>query len=119
MGDGMQARPPDLLRELLDPKFPPRLGEKDVCNLRGNAVGESGGREMAAVVDIFDYYDEATGFTAMERTTGWHAAILAILAARGEIAKDAIPVERASSGKRVLEKCRARGMKIHLTLSAV
>ncbi len=115
-GDGMRARPRDLLRELLDPQLRPRPGEKDVCILRARAVGESGGRETAAVVDLFDYYDQATGFTAMERTTGWHASIMAILAARGEIAKGAVPVERAVSGKRVLEECRARGMKIQHTI---
>jgi lysine 6-dehydrogenase len=102
---------------VLEPQLRPRPGEKDVCILRGKAIGESGGRETTAVVDVFDYYDEATGFTAMERTTGWHAAIMAIFAARGEIAKGAVPVERAVSGKRVLEECRARGMKIQQTIS--
>ena len=116
-GGGMRARPRDLLRELLDPQLRPRPGENDVCILRAKALGESGGREMAAVVDLFDYFDEATGFTAMERTTGWHASIMAILAARGEIAKGAVPVERAVSGKRVLEECRARGMKIQHTIN--
>jgi len=111
-GDGAGVRPRDLLRELLDPQIRPRPGEKDVCILRGKAAGVSGGREVEAVVDVFDYFDEATGFSAMERTTGWHAAIMAIFAARGELAKGAVPVERAVSGKRILEECRARGMKV-------
>ena len=30
-----------------------------------------------AVVQVIDYYDPDTGFTAMERGTGWSAAIVA------------------------------------------
>ncbi|HVN08692.1 MAG TPA: saccharopine dehydrogenase C-terminal domain-containing protein [Patescibacteria group bacterium] len=115
-GTGMQARPRDMLRELLDRQLRPRPGEKDVCILRGKALGESKGRDVEAVVDVFDYYDDATGFTAMERTTGWHAAIMAIAAARGEIPKGAVPVERALAGKRVLEECRSRGMHVQQNL---
>jgi hypothetical protein len=48
----------------------------------------------------------------MERTTGWHAAMLAIRMARGQVAKGAVPVERAVSGADILEECRARGMRI-------
>jgi len=118
-GPGMQAKPYDLLRELIEPQLRPGPGEKDVCILRGKAVGESGGRQVEAVVDVFDYYDDATGFTAMERTTGWHAAMMAALAARGEIEKGAIPVERAITGKRILEECRARGMHVAETLRPV
>jgi lysine 6-dehydrogenase len=118
-GAGARVRPRDLLREVLDPQLRPRTGEKDVCILRGKALGESAGRPVEAVVDVFDYFDEQTGFTAMERTTGWHAAIMAIFAARGEIAKGVVPVERAVSGKRILEECRARGMTVQQTVSPV
>ena len=46
------------------------------------ARGLKDGREQEAIVDLFDYYDETTGFTSMERTTGWHAAIMAGFMAR-------------------------------------
>jgi lysine 6-dehydrogenase len=116
---GTPVRPRDLLRELLDPQLRPRPGEKDVCILRGKAAGESAGKQVEAVVDVFDYFDEGTGFTAMERTTGWHAAIMAIFAARGELAKGAVPVERAVNGKRILEECRARGMNVQQSINPV
>jgi lysine 6-dehydrogenase len=109
---GARVRPRDLLAAVLDPKIRAKPGEKDVCIIRARAEGESAGKPAAAVVDLFDYYDEATGFTAMERTTGWHAAIMAILMARGGVAKGAVPVERAVTGTRMLEECRARGMRI-------
>ena len=44
--------------------------------------GIKDGRHAVAQVDLVDLYDEATGFTAMERTTGWHAAIVAAMVAR-------------------------------------
>ena len=117
--DGARVRPRDLLRDLLDQQLRPRPGEHDVCILRGKAVGESSGRPAEAVVDVFDYYDEKTGFTAMERTTGWHAAMMAAFAARGEIAKGAIPVERAISGKRIMDECRTRGMKVEQVVRSI
>ncbi len=109
---GGKARPRDLLAAVLDPKIRAKPGEKDVCIIRARAEGQTNGKPAAAVVDLYDYYDDATGFTAMERTTGWHAAILAIRMARGEMPKGAVPVERALSGARVLGECRARGMRV-------
>jgi lysine 6-dehydrogenase len=111
-----RVRPRDLLREVLDSQLRPRSDDKDVCILRGKAVGESGGKPVEAIVNVYDYFDEATGFTAMERTTGWHASLMAIFAAHGEIAKGAVPVERAIAGKRVLEECRARGIQVEQTV---
>jgi len=114
-----RVRPRDMLRDLMDAQLRPRPGEKDVCILRAKAVGESAGKRVEAVVDLFDYHDEVTGFTAMERTTGWHASLMAIFAARGEIARGAVPVERAVAGKLVLEECRKRGMKVTQAVRAI
>jgi lysine 6-dehydrogenase len=109
---GGTVRPRDLLASALEPRIRAKPGEKDVCIIRARAEGQTGGKSAAAVVDLYDYYDDATGFTAMERTTGWHAAMLAIRMARGQVAKGAVPVERAVSGADILEECRARGMRI-------
>jgi lysine 6-dehydrogenase len=46
----------------------------------------------------------------MERTTGWHVAIVAEMIARGEIPHGAIPVELVATGKRITDECKARGM---------
>ena len=58
---------------------------------------------------MIDYYDEETGFTAMERLTGWHAAIMAEFIARGEVASGVWPLEKAVSATRFMEKVRQRG----------
>lgn len=109
---GGSVRPRDVLAAVLDPKIRAKEGEKDVCIIRALCSGKTDGKRTSAVVDLFDYYDEATGFTAMERTTGWHAAIVAEMMARREIPFGAIPVELAVPGKKMIEACRARGMMI-------
>lgn len=59
-----------------------------------------------------DRYDEATGFRAMERLTGWHASIMTILAARGSVPRGAVPVERAAPGDVVVGEARLRGLEV-------
>jgi lysine 6-dehydrogenase len=80
--------------------------------MRVTCIGESKGRPASATADLIDRYDEATGFTAMQRLTGWHASIMTIAAVRGEIARGVVPVELALSGRRVVEECRRRGLAI-------
>lgn len=109
---GASLRPRDLLEKVLNPQLQPQPGEADVCILRSRCTGESGGKPADVMVDLFDYRDPATGFTAMERTTGFHASIMAIAAAHGRVPKGAVPVESALSGSYVMEECKKRGMKI-------
>jgi lysine 6-dehydrogenase len=58
-------------------------------------VGRKDGTAAQAVVELIDYYDESTGFTAMERTTGWDASIKAIMNAQGITPKGVKPAEIA------------------------
>ncbi|TLZ50641.1 MAG: hypothetical protein E6K18_06900, partial [Methanobacteriota archaeon] len=69
-------------------------------------------RRGEAIVELFDRYDEATGFTAMERTTGWHAAIVAGMIARGQIPPGAHPVETGVPPERFVAEARKRGLSI-------
>jgi lysine 6-dehydrogenase len=86
--------PRELFHELFASKvtFP---GDRDVCAILIHATGRKGGRPARAVVELMDFFDEATGFTAMERTTGWDAAIVAAMMARGQTPCGAVPVELA------------------------
>ena len=59
-----------------------------------------------------DLYDERTGFRAMERVTGWHAAIAAEMIAREEIPWGAHPVETGIPPDRFVEEARLRGFSI-------
>ena len=110
--------PRDVLHALLVPRI--HKGEvRDVCVMRVVGVGEKAGRETKATVEVIDYYDEATGFTAMQRLTGWHASIIAILAARGKVPAGAVPVEIAVPGKTIVEEARLRGIDIRERIAPV
>ncbi|MGA1822864.1 MAG: saccharopine dehydrogenase C-terminal domain-containing protein [Thermoplasmatota archaeon] len=99
--------PRDFSHELLSPKITdPKM--KDICVMRIKGTGKS--RE--AIVELIDRYDDHTGFTAMQRITGWHASIMAILAAKGEVDKGVVPMESAVPGSRVVEEARKRGLSV-------
>ncbi len=70
------------------------------------------------VVDMVDRYDDATNFTAMERVTGWHAALVAQMIASGEIPPGAHPIESVS-GRRVVEEAARRGLHVVESMSHV
>ncbi|MHA1726625.1 MAG: saccharopine dehydrogenase family protein [Promethearchaeota archaeon] len=115
MVNGKEIVPRDVFHALFEPKvvIP---GEKDVVIIRIKCCGKKGGKLKVVQLDLIDYYDEQTGFTAMERTTGWDASIVAILMARGKIAKGAIPVEIAIPGNVFIEELIKRGFEINLKI---
>ncbi len=103
--------PRDVLETLLEPKITDE-GARDVGVMRVMSVGEKDGSAARAVVEVIDYYDEPTAFTAMQRLTGWHASIVAILAAGGELRKGALPVELAVPGSVIVDEVRRRGIPV-------
>ena len=83
-------------RELFNKLWAPQIdfpGDKDMIIVRILASGRKDGRPAEALVELFDFYDDETGFTAMERSTGWSAAIVAEMMARGETPRGAGGVE--------------------------
>ena len=61
---------------------------------------------------MLEYHDPVTGFTAMERTTGYPTAAIAHALARGELSPGAVTPERAGLGKSHLRALRRRGLAI-------
>lgn len=101
--------PRDVLHALLEP----RIGVggdviRDVCVMRVTGRGERAGREAQFTVELVDRYDEPTGFTAMQRLTGWHAAIVAGLAVRGQLPAGVQAVESVS-GTLIVAEGKRRG----------
>jgi lysine 6-dehydrogenase len=114
--DGAKVVPRRILRALFEPKI--KLpGEKDVVVLRVRCVGEHNGQQAEAVLDVVDYYDDETQFTAMERTTGWHASIVAIMMAQGETPRGAKPLEIAVTGHSFVKELKRRGIKLSERIS--
>lgn len=107
--DGQPVVPRHLYHRLLEPKITAPL-IRDVCVMRAVGVGEKDGRAARVSVDLVDRYDPATGFTAMERLTGWHAAILMALQAQGRIAPGAHRMEQAVPAAEVMAELERRGI---------
>jgi saccharopine dehydrogenase-like NADP-dependent oxidoreductase len=53
-----------------------------------------------------DYVDEKIGFTAMERCTGWGAAVVAEMMVRGQTAQRAAGVEAGVPARPGVERLR-------------
>jgi hypothetical protein len=52
----------------------------------------------------------------MERTTGWHAAIMAGFMARRQTPAGGVPVELAVRGQTFIEEFRKRGFDLHVSM---
>lgn len=109
--NGRPVIPRDVFHVLFAPHvtFP---GDHDVCAIRIRANGLKGGRPAEASVEMMDFYDEETGFTAMERTTGWDVAIVAAMIARGQIPCGVVPVELAVPPDLFVRGLHLRGIQI-------
>lgn len=84
----------------------------DVCLMRAVGIGELVGTDTRVVVELVDHYDPATGFTAMERLTGWHASIMASFIGAGAVGPGVHRMEQAVPAARFMEEVRRRGFQI-------
>jgi lysine 6-dehydrogenase len=103
--------PRDVFHALFEPKvvFP---GDKDLVIVRVKAYGKKDGREAEAFVEMIDYFDDITGFSAMERGTGWSAAIVAEMMAKGGAPRGAGGVEKMVPAKPFVTALRERGIQV-------
>jgi lysine 6-dehydrogenase len=107
--NGSKIVPRQVYHTLLEPKL--RAKEiRDVCVLRVNGYGVKDSKETTVVIDLIDYYDEATGFTAMERLTGWHCAIMMGFQARKQIPAGGISMEIAVPAGEFMQAVGERGI---------
>jgi len=108
---GQEIIPRDVFHALFEPKvtFPE---DKDLVIIRVKVVGKKDGNPAEAYAEVIDYFDENTGFTAMERGTGWSAAIVAEMMARGETPRGAGGVERMVPAKVYVDSLRVRGIQV-------
>jgi len=85
---------------------------RDVVVLRVTVTGEKAGREGSMILEIMDFFDAKTHFTAMQRTTGYPAAIVAEMMARGEVAKGAVRLENAIEARTFVKALPLRDIKL-------
>jgi lysine 6-dehydrogenase len=109
--NGNEVVPREVFHTLFEPlvTFP---GDKDLVIVRVKSCGKKEGRPARAWVEMIDYYDPNTGFTAMERGTGWSAAIVAEMMARGQTPRGAGGVELMVPAQPYVEQLRRRGISV-------
>ena len=108
---GSSVSPRRLLHALLGPQIEADRVH-DICLMRARGVGVVDGSEVAIVVDLVDRYDPETGFAAMERLTGWHAAIMAEFISRGTVGPGVHRMEQAVPAGSFMEEIRRRGFQV-------
>lgn len=114
---GTQVSPREVLHGLLERGFRAKPGDRDIVIIYLQAKGLKGGRPAKAEVTLVHRYDDRTGFTAMEQTTGWHGSVVAAMIARKQTPAGAKPVEIAVSATAVVEAMAERGIHCMLTVS--
>jgi lysine 6-dehydrogenase len=109
--DGLEVVPRGVFHTLFEPKvtFPQ---DKDLVIVRVKAFGKKDGRDAQALVQVIDYYDEKTGFSAMERSTGWSAALVAEMMAHGQTPLGAGGVEQMVPAPLFVSELRRHGIDI-------
>jgi lysine 6-dehydrogenase len=111
--DGQPVIPRHVYHALLEPQLS-GADKRDVCVMRAVGKGLRAGEEVTVTVDLVDRYDEVTGFTAMERLTGWHASVMMGFQARGRVEAGAKPVELAVPAAEFMEALRVRGIQFEV-----
>lgn len=114
--DGCLVAPRHVFHALFEPLVSPK-DIRDVCIEHIVARGRKDGRPAEVLVDLLDRYDEATSFTAMERLTGWHAAIAAEMIATGRIGPGTHSVELGIPARPFVEEARRRGLAVQERVS--
>lgn len=108
--------PRNLFHALFEPLVTYPEG-KDLVVIRILAKGRKNGEAAHVVLNLTDFYDEETGFTAMERTTGWDAAIVAGMMARGQTPRGAVPVELGVQPALFVQELEKRGLEVRINVS--
>jgi lysine 6-dehydrogenase len=108
---GQSVIPREVFHALLQPKISSDQ-VRDICVIRARCEGETDGKNAVCTLDLCETFDEQTGFTAMEKFTGWHASMVAILSAQNKLPEGAVPIEIALSGELLMEEAKKRNWAI-------
>ena len=84
---GVEIAPVDFFHELIYPlvKFDALRGDKDLTILLVRVNGKKDSSDIQISYDLVDFYEEEKKITSMAKTTGYTAAIIARILARGDI----------------------------------
>ncbi len=112
--NGQSVVPRQLLINRLEAVLPRETD--DVVLLRVDVIGTRRRRPCRIRYQLIDYADARTGLTAMMRTTGFAAAVVALMLARGGIAlRGAFTGETGIPGSVFINELRARGIDLRVS----
>ncbi|MEX2242576.1 MAG: saccharopine dehydrogenase C-terminal domain-containing protein [Fimbriimonadaceae bacterium] len=114
--NGCEVVPKTVFCKVFGPKLESFVDD-DLCAVRGVGVGVKDERPTAIQIDIFDRQDTETGFTSMERLTGFSSSIIAQEVAQGRVEKGAVRYENAMTGTSFLQELRRRGVDIKIKMT--
>ena len=112
--NGDEVEPRAIFRAILDRNL--QSTDPDMILLRVTVDGERDGKPLSLVYEIVDRQDSRTGLTAMMRCTAFPAAIIAKMAALGEIDQRGVkPQEVVVNPGRFLNRLKPRGIKLEIS----
>ena len=89
---------------------------RDLVVLRVIVRGEQVGQRTEIIYDLWEYADPRTGFSAMQRSAGFPAAIALEMLVKGAVRAQGIaPIERLFSPMVYLDAVMRRGLRIRET----
>jgi lysine 6-dehydrogenase len=109
---GQRIVPRQFLFAMLKPLIDFPDDPEDLVVMRVRCSGVKAGRRAAVTFELMEFYDPVTGFTAMERATGFPAALAMTLIARGRVAPGARPAEIAVPTEDFLAGLAERGIRV-------
>lgn len=115
--DGKRVRPLDVTSAILFPQWTFGEGEADLTVMRVVVEGRAAGKVTRYEWQVLDFYDAATGLRSMSRTTGFSAAIVARIVARGAFRRPGVCAPEAIGAQaalfdEVIGELRRRGIQM-------
>jgi len=114
---GGEVSPRDLFVKVVGDRiaFPE---DRDLIILRVVCRGKKNQKPAEVRLEMLEYYDPKTEFSAMERTTGFSAGIVAGMLARGEVRdKGVVPLETSVPAGPFVKELHRRGMAVREKIS--
>lgn len=108
---GVKVAPKDVFCKVFGQSLG-RYVDSDQCAIRATGSGEKEGQAVNLQIDLFDRQCEKTGFTSMERLTGFSLSIYAQNLAQGEVRPGCVRYEQAMTGHAFVEQLQRRGIKL-------
>ena len=108
---GSQIEPREVFKAVLDQNL--SFGDLDLVLVRLTATGSKDGQMKKVIYEIVDRQESKTSLTAMMRTTAFPAAIVAWMAAAGQITTRGVqPQERCVNPSLFIGHLRKRGIQL-------